>query len=104
MEFFVYMLTNSTNVALYTGVTNDLERRLWEHRNHINPSSFTARYQIHKLVYFETTPDAQSAIAREKQIKSWSRKKKNRLVETVNPNWEDLYLELQNTSQQGGTP
>ena len=91
MDYFVYILTNRTNVALYTGVTNHLERRLWEHRNHIDPNSFTAKYQIHKLVYFETTPDIRAAIAREKQIKSWSRKKKNQLVEAVNPNWEDLF-------------
>ena len=74
MDYFVYILTNRTNVVLYTGVTNDLERRLWEHRSHADPNSFTARYQVHKPVYFETTPDIQSAIAREKQIKSWSRK------------------------------
>ena len=77
MDYFVYILTNRTNVVLYTGVTNDLERRLWEHRSHADPNSFTARYQVHKLVYFEMTPDIRSAIAREKQIKSWSRKKKN---------------------------
>ena len=74
MDYFIYILTNRTNVVLYTGVTNDLERRLWEHRSHADPNSFTARYQVHNLVYFETTPDIRSAIAREKQIKSWSRK------------------------------
>ena len=104
MDYFVYILTNRTNVVLYTGVTNDLERRLWKHRSHADPNSFTARYQVHKLVYFETTPDIQSAIAREKQIKSWSRKKKNQLVETVNPGWEDLLLTLQHTSHEGGKP
>ncbi len=104
MDYFVYILTNRTNVVLYTGVTNDLERRLWEHRSHADPNSFTARYQVHKLVYFETTPDIQSAIAREKQIKSWSRKKKNQMVENVNPGWEDLFLTLQNTSHEGGKP
>ena len=104
MDCFVYILTNRTNVALYTGVTNDLERRLWEHRNHTDPNSFTAKYQVQKLVYFETTPDIKAAIAREKQIKSWSRKKKNQLVETVNPNWEDLFIKLQKTSHEGGKP
>ena len=89
--YFVYMLTNSTNVALYTGVTNDLERRLWEHRNHIDPKSFTARYRITKLVYFEQTSDVEAAIAREKQIKAMSRAKKNKLIEKQNPNWEELY-------------
>ena len=104
MDYFVYILTNRTNVVLYTGVTNDLERRLWEHRSHADPNSFTARYQVHKLVYFETTPDIRSAIAREKQIKSWSRKKKNQMVENVNPGWEDLFFTLQNTSHEGGKP
>lgn len=89
--YFVYMLTNSTNVALYTGVTNDLERRLWEHRNHADPKSFTARYHITKLVYYEQTSDVEVAIAREKQIKAMSRAKKNKLIEKQNPNWEELY-------------
>ena len=91
VEYSVYILANKTNVTIYTGVTNNLERRLWEHRNHVDPSSFTARYHGNKLVYFEMTPDAETAIAREKQIKSWSRKKKNRLIETKNPNWNDLW-------------
>ena len=89
--YFVYILSNSTNVALYTGVTNNLERRLWEHRNHADPKSYTARYHISKLVYYEVTTCIEGAIAREKQIKSWSRKKKNELIESKNPNWEDLY-------------
>ena len=63
MTYYVYMLTNDTNVVLYTGVTKDLERRLWEHRSHADPDSFTARYQVHKLVYFEITQDIRSAIA-----------------------------------------
>ena len=89
--YFVYMLTNSTNVALYTGVTNNLERRLWEHRNHADPKSFTARYHIIKLVYYEQTYDVEAAIAREKQIKAMSRAKKNKLIEKQNPNWEELF-------------
>ena len=88
--YFVYILSNSTNVALYTGVTNDLERRLWEHKNHADPKSYTARYHISKLVYYEVTTSIEGAITREKQIKSWSRKKKNNLIESKNPNWEDL--------------
>ena len=91
MDYFVYILTNKTNVAIYTGITNNLERRLWEHRNHADSNSFTARYNISKLVYFETTPSAEAAIAREKQIKSWNRKKKNQLIEEQNPNWNDLW-------------
>ena len=88
--YFVYILSNSTNVALYTGVTNDLERRLWEHKNHADPNSYTARYNINKLVWYEVTGDVESAITREKQIKSWSREKKNRLITAGNPEWKDL--------------
>ena len=91
MDYFVYILTNKTNVTLYTGITNNLERRLWEHKTHADPNSFTAKYNVNKLVYFEMTPSAEGAIAREKQIKSWSRKKKNQLIEQKNPNWNDLW-------------
>ena len=66
MNYFVYILTNKTNVVLYTGITNNLERRLWEHQNEIDKNSFTAKYHVHKLVYFEVTSDSLSAIAREK--------------------------------------
>ena len=90
MEYFVYLLTNRTNTVLYTGVTNNLERRLWEHRNHSDPNSFTAQYHTDKLVYYETTPSIEAAIEREKQIKSWTRKKKNKLVGEKNPEWRDL--------------
>ena len=90
MQYFVYILANKTNVAIYTGITNNLERRLWEHRNHVDPNSYTARYNIDKLVYYEATSSAEAAISREKQIKSWSRKKKNQLIERKNPMWEDL--------------
>ena len=91
--YYVYILTNRTNVVLYTGVTNHLERRLWEHRNHTDPNSFTAKYQIEKLVYFEATSDITVALNREKQIKSWSRKKKNQLIEAQNPDWKELFPE-----------
>ncbi|MBE6956243.1 MAG: GIY-YIG nuclease family protein [Ruminococcaceae bacterium] len=91
MDYFVYILSNKTDVTLYTGMTNDLERRIWEHRNHADPNSFTARYHVTKLVYFEATPSVDAAITREKQIKSWSRKKKNRLIEMHNPQWKDLW-------------
>ena len=73
-------LTNKYRNVMYTGVTNDLIRRVYEHRNHLIKDSFTARYHIYKLVYFEMTEDIRSAIEREKQIKSWSRKKKNKPV------------------------
>ena len=87
---FVYMLANDTNVCLYVGVTNDLIRRLYEHKNNLDPKSFTSQYNIHKLVYYEETSDPYTAISREKQIKGWNRKRKNRLVESLNPRWKDL--------------
>ena len=87
---YVYVLANETNVCIYTGVTNDLVRRLYEHRQELDPKRFTAQYHIHKLVYYEQTPDKRAAIEREKQIKSWSREKKNKLIEAKNPGWEDL--------------
>ena len=91
MTYYVYILTNSTNVAMYIGVTRNLIRRVYEHRNHLEPDSFTAKYHIGKLVYFETTQDVNVALEREKQLKHWRRSKKNALVETMNPQWEDLY-------------
>ena len=94
MTYYVYILTNATNVAIYTGVTKDLVRRVYEHKHHLDPNSFTAKYHITKLVYFESTSDVRSAIEREKQIKSWSRKRKNALVNETNPSWEDLYPKL----------
>ena len=87
---YVYILANDTNVCIYTGVTNDLERRLYEHRHETTPKSFTAQHRLHKLVYYEETSGKLAAIEREKQIKSWSRKRKNKLIETKNPNWDDL--------------
>ena len=83
--YYVYLLTNRTNVTLYTGVTNDLRRRIWEHRNHADPGGFTAKYGVGKLVYYEMTSDVKAALEREKQIRSWSRKRKNQLIETSNP-------------------
>ena len=94
MNYYVYILANETNVAIYTGVTNNLLRRVYEHKNNLAPNSFTSRYKIHKLVYYEQTSDIRSAIAREKQIKSWRRAKKNQLVNSCNPEWNDLYFKL----------
>ena len=94
MAYYVYLLSNTTNSTLYTGVTNNLVKRVYEHKNKLDPSSFTAKYHIHKLVYYETTSDVYSAIEREKQIKSWSRSRKNQLVDSTNPRWEDLYGSL----------
>ena len=91
MAYYVYMMTNRYRNVLYTGVTNNLIRRVYEHRNHLRKDSFTARYNITKLVYFEMTEDVCSAIEREKQIKSWNRASKDQLVESQNPTWEDQY-------------
>jgi putative endonuclease len=91
MAYYVYMMTNKYGNALYTGVTSDLVKRVWEHQNHLIKNSFTAKYHVTKLVYFEVTNDVRSAIEREKQIKSWNRARKNALVESQNPTWEDQY-------------
>ena len=91
MQYYVYILTNKNHTVLYTGVTRDLVRRVYEHRNHADPNSFTAKYKVYKLVYFEMTSDVRAAIEREKQIKSWSRAKKIALIFEQNPTWIDLY-------------
>jgi putative endonuclease len=88
-EYYVYLMTNQYNTVLYTGVTNDLERRVKEHKS-LKGDSFTARYQLTKLVYFESGSDVQAALAREKQIKAGSRKKKLDLIKEMNPEWRDL--------------
>jgi putative endonuclease len=87
--YYVYILTNWNNKVLYTGVTNNLERRVYEHKNKAD-NGFTAKYNVNKLVYFDSTNDVRNAIEREKQIKGWSREKKNNLVESINPEWRDL--------------
>ena len=94
MTYYVYMMTNKYNNVLYTGFTNNLIRRIYVHKEHMDPNSFTTRYHVEKLVYYESTTDVRSAIEREKQIKSWSRTKKNQLVESMNPQWKDLYPEI----------
>ena len=92
--YYVYIMANATNVVIYTGITADLVRRVYEHRENMNPNSFTAQYAVHKLVYYETTNDVHAALAREKQIKSWRRSRKNALIAGMNPDWQDLYPEL----------
>ena len=87
--YFVYILANWDDSVLYIGVTSNLERRLYEHRNGL-VEGFTKKYNVHKLVYFEHTNDVYSAISREKQLKKWSRVKKNMLISRQNPNWADL--------------
>jgi putative endonuclease len=90
----VYIATNKNNTVLYTGVTNNLVRRMDEHINKLNPKSFTARYNIEKLIWYENYTDIVEAIAREKQLKAGSRRKKLQLIEHMNPEWKDLYNEL----------
>jgi putative endonuclease len=90
-QYYVYIMTNKSG-TLYTGVTNDLERHVYQHKHKLVPG-FTARYNINRLVYCESAPDPRSAIAREKQIKGWLRAKKIALIESTNPMWEDLSAE-----------
>lgn len=92
-DFFVYMMTNRSRVVLYTGITNNLERRVWEHQNSA-VRGFTKRFKVDRLVYYENFSDARSAIDREKEIKAWRREKKNTLVESLNLNWDDLGRKL----------
>lgn len=91
--YYVYILTNQRNTVLYTGVTNDLARRVYEHREKVVPG-FTKKYNVNKLVYYEMTESIESAILREKQIKGGSRQKKLDLINRMNPQWRDLYEEL----------
>ena len=84
MSYYVYILSNQNKNVIYTGVTNDLVRRVYEHKCHLDKGSFTSRY-------YEVTSDVEVAIAREKQIKGWKRKRKDKLIAGMNPNWEDLY-------------
>jgi len=86
--YYVYILTNKTDTVMYIGVTNDLRRRLCEHKNE-QIEGFTKRYHVHKLVYYEEYHEINDAIAREKQLKGWKREKKNALVATKNPNLDD---------------
>jgi putative endonuclease len=92
-KYYVYLLTTWNNKVLYTGVTNNLVRRIYEHKNKLI-DGFTKKYNVCKLVYFEETDDILVAIEREKKIKGWLRTKKNELVESVNPEWRDLYDEV----------
>jgi len=86
----VYILASKRNGTLYTGVTSDLLKRIWEHKNE-GVKGFTKKYHVHLLVYYEVHPEMYSAIEREKQIKKWDRKRKLYLIEEKNPEWRDLY-------------
>ena len=89
--YYVYILTNKNNNVMYVGITNNLQRRVYEHK-HSLVDGFTKKYQVHKLVYYESCGDVINAIAREKEIKGWTRKRKNALVENKNPNWEEITI------------
>jgi len=89
-HYFVYMMTNAHHTVLYTGMTGDIIRRGWQHKQR-QKKSFTKRYNVTKMVYAEECATADDAIAREKQIKRWTRKKKDALINRVNPEWRDLY-------------
>jgi putative endonuclease len=92
-QFYVYIIANPRKTVLYTGVTNDLVRRVWQHRNG-HGGEFTARYHCSELVFYEVFRDSYNAIAREKQIKAGPRRRKIELIEQLNPEWRDLYEEL----------
>ncbi len=92
-EYGVYIMTNAHNTVMYTGVTNHLARRVYEHKNGLG-GIFTKKYNVNKLVYFEVGDNVNAALAREKQIKGGSRKKKIDLVNSVNPEWKDLFDEI----------
>src|SRR3989344_1445653 len=100
-HYHVYILTNKSNKVLYTGVTNDLLRRVYEHRAKLI-DGFTKKYNLNKLIYFEEFTDINEAIAAEKKIKGWLRRKKIKLIESKNPKWNDLFLLLQEYSFTGG--
>jgi len=90
----IYIMTNTFNTILYTGVTSDLQSRIWQHKNSEFPKSFTSKYRCYKLVYFMFFPTIEDAIAEEKRIKGGSRQQKINLIIGLNPNWKDLFDEL----------
>lgn len=103
-SYFVYIMTNKWNTTLYIGVTNDLHRRVYEHKQFIYPNGFTARYHLTKLVYYEETNDIAAAIWREKQLKNWQRGWKLILIRKRNPNLEDLSKEIWLDGDAGSSP
>ena len=92
-DFYVYVMSNRNRAVLYTGITKDLARRVWQHKNQV-VKGFTSKYKLDRLVYYEQFADPISAITREKEIKAWRREKKNDLVRKLNPKWEDLAKKL----------
>ena len=102
-QYFIYMMTNRWKNVLYTGMTNSLEKRVWQHKNKAIPG-FTKRYNCDRLVYFEIYGEVDQAIARETQLKTWSRTKKDALIATMNPEWNDLAADWYRDSSQSGDP
>ena len=92
-QYYIYIMTNKTNSVIYTGVTNNLIRRIYEHKEKL-VEGFTEKYNVSKLVYYEFCEDAEEAISREKKIKGGSRAKKIALIENINKDWKDLYEEI----------
>lgn len=92
-SYYVYILASKRNGTLYVGVTDDLIKRVWQHKNDLL-EGFTKKYQVHNLVYFEDTNDIESAIKREKILKRWKRQWKLKLIEEKNPDWKDLYNDI----------
>lgn len=90
-QYYIYILTNFTNSVLYTGVTDNLIKRVWQHKQKLAPDGFTYRYNVNKLVYFEIFDDPENAILREKQIKNLLRRKKIDLIKSMNSEFKDLY-------------
>ncbi len=91
----IYILTNKNKTTLYIGVTSNLVARIWEHKNHAFKGSFSDRYNLTYLIYFENYGTIEEAILREKEIKKWRREKKERLIATINPKWKDLWEDIQ---------
>ena len=89
MNYYVYIITNKHNTVLYIGVTNDIIRRIYEHKNGLL-EGFSKKYNLYKLVYVEEYNNVNDAISREKQLKGWKRERKNQLIESINPNWIEL--------------
>ncbi len=92
-NYYVYILTNKSNKVLYIGFTSDIKKRIYQHKNKLI-EGFSSKYNLNKLVYFESTNDVNSAIFREKQLKGWLRSKKNEIIEQSNKNWNDLSLDF----------
>jgi putative endonuclease len=100
-DYYVYILASKRNGTLYIGITSDLIKRVWEHKNKV-VEGFTQKYNVDKLVYYEQYQDAENAIRREKRLKKYSRKWKLDLIEKFNPNWKDLYDDISGLSDQVG--